>query len=64
MLCPFCMLEYTLDAPCFCHAAVRVPDAMSASAPAALDVVSSAGEFNFAVLAHFDLAFAVPYLGA
>ncbi len=63
MLCPFCMLEYSVEAPCFCHAAVGSTGA-SASAPMALDVVSPAGEFNFAVLTHFDLAFAAPYLGA
>ncbi len=63
MLCPFCMLEYTLDAPCFCHAAVRAETA-AASEPVTLDLVSPAGEFNFAALALFDLAFAAPYLGA
>jgi len=62
MLCPFCMLEYTMESPCFCHAAVRPSEA--APAPMTLDLVSPAGEFNFAVLAHFDLAFAAPYLGA
>ncbi len=64
MLCPFCMLEYTLEAPCFCHAAVHADAAVVAAEPASLDLVSPAGEFNFAALAHFDLAFAAPYLGA
>lgn len=64
MLCPFCMLEYTLEAPCFCHAAVHVSDAVSAAEPATLDLVSPAGEFNFAALSVFDLASAAPYLGA
>lgn len=64
MLCPYCCFDYTVDAPCFCYAAVRAADAAVASAPATLDVVSPAGEFNFAVLSHFDLAFAAPYLGA
>ncbi len=62
MLCPFCMFEYTAEVPCFCHAVVRV--ASEAPAPMTLDMVSPAGEFNFAVLAHFDLGFAAPYLGA
>ncbi len=64
MLCPFCMIEYTAEALCFCHSAVRTLDAASASAPMALDVISPSGEFNFAVLANFDLGFAAPYLGA
>ncbi len=62
MLCPYCMVDYTGDAPCFCHVAVH--EAASASTPVTLDLLSPAGEFNFAVLAHFDLAAAAPYLGA
>ncbi len=64
MLCPFCMMEYSAEAMCFCHSAVRVAEAAEASAPVTLDLVTPAGEFNFAALAHFDLAFAAPYLGA
>ncbi len=64
MLCPFCMLDYTMESPCFCHSGVRRGDEAKASAPMALDVVRPAGEFNFAVLTHFDLASAAPYLGA
>ena len=63
MLCPFCMLDYTLEAPCFCHTMVHCADAAQASMPLTLDVAPPA-EFNFAVLAHFDLASVAPYLGA
>ncbi len=62
MLCPFCAMEYTMDAPCFCYTAVRTTPVPKV--PITLDIVSPAGEFNFAVLANFDLGFAAPYLGA
>ncbi len=64
MLCPFCMLDYTMDALCFCHTVVRMSEAAKESTPVTLDVVAPTGEFNFAILAHFDLASAAPYLGA
>ncbi len=62
MLCPFCTMEYTVDAPCFCYTSVRT--AAAPKVPITLDMVSPEGEFNFAVLANFDLGFAAPYLGA
>ncbi len=64
MLCPFCMLDYTMDAPCFCYSVVRMSAAATEATPVTLDVVAPTGEFNFAILAHFDLATAAPYLGA
>jgi hypothetical protein len=56
------MLEYTGETPCFCHAVVRTNEVLPA--PVILDVVLPTGEFNMAVLAHFDPALAAPYLGA
>jgi hypothetical protein len=53
-----------MEAPCFCHAAVRLSDVAPAATPPTLDAVTPAGELTFAVLAHFDLGFAAPYLGA
>ncbi len=65
MLCPFCMLDYTAEAPCFCHTAVGASEPVKASRTITLDVVAPRGDFNLALLVHLDVtAVAAPYLGA